>query len=122
MNAPDQIAKLRRRGPRLVVTLPAGFELEGRAGVYRTNGREIVLEPDGGAQAIPPGTYTPDTLPPLSEGARAILASIDAVAPFVDVPAAAKAGDEARGIALEDEGLEGIDLSDEGLPGLDPDL
>ena len=36
-------------------------------------------------EGIPPGYYTPETLPPLSEGAKAILASIDAVAPLVDV-------------------------------------
>jgi uncharacterized protein (DUF433 family) len=70
---------------------------------------------------LPPGYYTLETLPPLSEGAKAILASIDAVAPLVDVRATPERGGAAPGITLEDEGLEGIRLSDEGLPGLDPD-
>jgi uncharacterized protein (DUF433 family) len=70
---------------------------------------------------IPPGRYTLETLPPPSEGARAVIASIDAVAPFVDLPEGAKSNGEAQGITLEDEGLEGIELEDEGLPGIDPD-
>jgi hypothetical protein len=81
----------------------------------------IVLEPIAGQTRIPPGSYTKETLPPLSEGAKKILASIDAVAPLVDVRTEAKSAVDAPGIDLEDEGLEGIDLEDEGLPGIDPD-
>jgi uncharacterized protein (DUF433 family) len=73
------------------------------------------------ATHIPPGSYTLETLPPLSDGARAIIASIDAVAPFVDLSEGAKSRGEAPGIDLEDEGLEGLDVADEGLPGIDPD-
>jgi hypothetical protein len=88
------------------------------------DGRRIVLEPvarGDDADRIPPGTYTLETLPPLSEGAKAIIASIDSVAPFVDVPAEAKSLEEEPSFTLEDEGLDRLDLSDQGLPGLDPD-
>jgi hypothetical protein len=87
------------------------------------DGLRIVLEPvaaGDGARPIPPGSYTPETLPPLSEGAKAIIASIDSVAPFVDVPEGAESLEE-EPFTLEDEGLDSLDLSDEGLPGLDPD-
>lgn len=87
-------------------------------------GRRIVLEPVAGGDddhRIPPGSYTRETLPPLSEGARAIIASVDSVAPFVDVPEGAKSVAEEAGFTLEDEGVDSLDLSDEGLPGLDPD-
>ena len=84
------------------------------------------LDPDAAAAAlerpgapIPPGYYTPETLPPLGEGAKAILASIDAVAPLVDVHGDPKSG-TIPGITLEDEGMEGVRLSDDGLPGIDP--
>jgi hypothetical protein len=82
------------------------------------------LDPDAAAldrpgAPIPPGYYTPETLPPLGEGAKAILASIDAVAPLVDVRGDPKSG-TVPGITLEDEGMEGIRLSDDGLPGIDP--
>lgn len=66
---------------------------------------------------IPPGYYTPETLPPLSEGARKILASVDAVAPLVDLRSNRRSAAARPGITLEDEGMEGIRLSDEGLPG-----
>jgi hypothetical protein len=71
------------------------------------------------SSSIPPGSYTPETLPPISDGARKILASLDSVAPFVAEHGAGKdvAGDPA--IELEDDGV-GIDLADEGLPGIDP--
>lgn len=77
---------------------------------------------DAAAMRIPPGTYRLETLPPLSAGARAILASVDAVvsssAPLRK--AAAGHSDRPPGITLEDEGDPGISLSDEGLPGFDP--
>lgn len=87
----------------------------------RQVGGAIVLEPIGEAGAVPPGSYTLETLPPLSEGAKAILASIDKVAPLVDVRSTTKSGGPPPGVALEDEGLEGLRLSDEGLRGFDPD-
>ena len=75
------------------------------------------------ATRIAPGSYTLETLPPLSDGARAILASVDA-AVSSSAPgrkgAAPRLGDP-PGITLEDEGAPGISLSDEGLPGFDPD-
>jgi uncharacterized protein (DUF433 family) len=69
---------------------------------------------------IRPGYYTPETLPPLSEGAKAILASIDAVAPLVDVRTEAKGAQAAARIEIEDPDI-AIELSDEPLPGFDPD-
>lgn len=87
-------------------------------------GRKIVLEPVAGSEddrRIPPGSYTLQTLPPLSEGAKAIIASVDSVAPFVEAPEGAEALEEEAGFTLDDEGLESLDLSDQGLPGLDPD-
>jgi hypothetical protein len=110
-----------RRG--VVVSLSEALDGDSDNLRVRREGRTIVLEPVDGAGddcRIPPGTYTLETLPPLSEGAKAIIASIDAVAPFVDAPEDAKS-EEAVGFTLEDEGLEGFDLSDEGLPGVDPD-
>jgi uncharacterized protein (DUF433 family) len=71
-----------------------------------------------GGSGIPPGYYTPETLPPLSEGAKAILASIDAVAPLVDVRS--EGVREAPRIVIEDPGV-AIEPSDEPLPGFDPD-
>ena len=71
-------------------------------------------------ERIHPGYYTPETLPPLSEGAKAILASINAVAPLVDFRNATRSAARSPGITLKDEGLRGISLSDEGLPGIDP--
>jgi hypothetical protein len=68
-------------------------------------------------ERIPPGYYTPETLPPLSEGDRKVLASVDAVAPLVDVRSSANSVSATPGITLEDEGMEGIRLSDEPLPG-----
>jgi hypothetical protein len=120
----NDLAKItpNRRG--VVVSLSEALDGDGDNLRVRREGRSIVLEPVDGAgedRRIPPGTYTLETLPPLSDGAKAIIASIDAVAPFVDVPEGAKSVEEAPGLTLEDEGLEGIDLSDEGLPGLDPD-
>lgn len=119
MNAPAQTAKLRRNGRNIVLTVPKGFAVEHAAGVYRVDGREIVLRPVGDQPPIPPGSYTPETLPPLSEGARKILASIDAVAPLVDVRSNSKSAHSEEGIEIEDEGV-GIELDDEGLPGIDP--
>jgi hypothetical protein len=120
----NDLAKITDNRRRVVIDLSEALLGEGDSLRVRREGRVIVLEPvEPGDEVhrIAPGTYTRDSLPPLSEGAKAIIASIDAVAPFVDVSAAAKSGEEGSGITLEDEGLEGIDLSDEGLPGLDPD-
>lgn len=109
------------QGGRSLSELLESSELDPEQWRVRQVGRTIVLEPIGEPAAIPPGSYTPETLPPLSEGAKAILASIDAVAPLVDVRGETKGSREAPGITLEDEGMEGIRLSDEGLPGIDPD-
>ena len=108
-----------RRG--VVVSLSEALDGDGDNLRVRREGRSIVLEPVEAPQGVPPGTYTLDTLPPLSDGAKAIIASIDSVAPFVDVPEEAKLSEEPAGFTLEDEGLEGFDLSDEGLPAHDPD-
>jgi hypothetical protein len=101
--------------------LLASDEFDPRQWRVREIAGRLVLERIGEAAGIPPGFYTPETLPPLSEKARKILASVDAVAPFVAVGVSEKAADSAQGITLEDDGLPGIDLSDEGLPGIDPD-
>lgn len=62
---------------------------------------------------IPPGYYTPETLPPLSEGARKILASVTAGVARLR----AERGGEGP-VRIEIEAVaEGIRLSDEGLPG-----
>jgi uncharacterized protein (DUF433 family) len=74
------------------------------------------------AARIAPGSYTLETLPPLSDGARAILASADAAVSASAPPrkAAVRRSESPLGIRLEDEGVPGIPLSDEGLPALDP--
>jgi hypothetical protein len=120
----NDLAKVTADGRTVVVDLsealdPSQLDLR----VVR-DGLRIVLEPVASgdeALRIPPGSYTPETLPPLSEGAKAIIASIDAVAPFVDVPEEARSLDGDPGFTLDDEGLDSLDLSDQGLPGLDPD-
>jgi hypothetical protein len=74
-------------------------------------------------ERIPPGYYTPETLPPLSEGARKILASVAVGVARLRTKRAAKSAEDgpgAAGITLEDEGQPGIGLSDDGLPGIDP--
>lgn len=116
----NDLANVTRNG-RSLSELIESSELDPEQWRVRQVGRTIVLEPIGEPAGIPPGYYTPETLPPLSEGARAILASIDAVAPLVDVRTERKGARGAPGITLEDEGIEGVRLSDEGLPGIDPD-
>ncbi|MGA9581768.1 MAG: DUF433 domain-containing protein [Allosphingosinicella sp.] len=74
-------------------------------------------------KAIPPGYYTPETLPPLSEEARKILASVaDGVARLRSNGRAdsTRGANGAPGIMLEDDGEPGVALSDDGLPGIDP--
>jgi hypothetical protein len=117
----NDLANSIRKDGRSLAELLESSELDPEQWRVREVGRTIVLEPIGEPAGIPPGSYTPETLPPLSEGAKAILASIDAVAPLVDVRAESKGARAAPGITLEDEGLEGVRLSDEGLPGIDPD-
>lgn len=88
------------------------------------------LDADAGAAAlqrpgwsIPPGYYTPETLPPLSEEARKILASVAVGVARLRAEGAARPAEGAAGtpgIRLADEGQPGIALSDEGLPGIDP--
>ncbi|HEX8241076.1 MAG TPA: DUF433 domain-containing protein [Allosphingosinicella sp.] len=74
------------------------------------------------ARRIPSGSYTLETLPPLSEGAKAILASVDAATSSSAArrKAAGRHPNGPPGITLEDEGTPGISLADEGLPGVDP--
>ena len=84
------------------------------------NGSAQHLAEENPSPRIAPGSYTLKTLPPLSGKAKAILASVDAVAPFVAVQEGDKAADGDAGIELGDEGI-AISLSDEGLPGIDPD-
>jgi hypothetical protein len=117
----NDLANSARKEGRSLSELLESSELDPEQWRVRQVGRTIVLEPIGEPTGIPPGYYTPETLPPLSETAKAILASIDAVAPLVDVRSATKGRREAPGITLEDEGVEGVRLSDEGLPGIDPD-
>lgn len=72
---------------------------------------------------IPPGYYTPETLPPPSKKARKILASVAAGVARLQAQGAIKSARDAPappGITLGDEGQPGIALSDEGLPGIDP--
>lgn len=83
-------------------------------------GREADETFDAAAKraAIPPGSYTPETLPPVGAGAAAILAAVDAVAPAV--PAAALASAKSRGgpLTLDDEPQRAIALSDAPLRGV----
>jgi hypothetical protein len=119
----NDFAKVTADGRTVVVDLSEALDASLELRVVR-EGRRIVLEPVAAGEddrRIPPGSYTLETLPPLSEGARAIIASVDSVAPFVDVPEEAKSLGEEPGFTLEDEGLDSLDLSDRGLPGLDPD-
>ena len=109
--------KIIRDGREHEFPLPGGidFALEGMQA--RIVGHTIVLEAMPDADAIAPGSYTKDTLPPLSEKARAILASVDAAVARLD---AAKAEGDLNGIEIEDAGVM-IELTDEPLPGIDPD-
>lgn len=71
--------------------------------------------------AVPPGSYTLETLPPLSAGAAAILAAVDAVAPAASAAASASVKSRRRPARLEDEPQGAIALSDKPLPGLSLD-
>ncbi|HYJ30743.1 MAG TPA: hypothetical protein VEW25_10435, partial [Allosphingosinicella sp.] len=105
----NQLAKVSRTAGRQVVELPEGFEIAGESLRVRREGRNLVLEPMPEADAIAPGFYTKDTLPPLSEKARAILASVDAAVARLDV---AKAEGDFNGIEIEDAAV-AIELTDE---------
>lgn len=116
--------KIIRDGREHDVPLPDGIDFDLDRMQARIVGRTIVLEPRPEADAIAPGFYTKDTLPPLSEGALKILASIDAVAPLKDVRSSfksAEAGEEDDLIDLDDDGIEAVVPTDEPLPGIDPD-
>jgi hypothetical protein len=112
-------ANVIRKQAKTLVELPDSVEIEPGPVSVRQVGRTIMLEP-ADFRPIPPGYYTPETLPPLSEGAKAILASVDAVAPLVDVRTETKEAHATARIAIEDPGV-AIELSDEPLPGFDPD-
>ncbi|HEY0111604.1 MAG TPA: hypothetical protein VGB59_00475 [Allosphingosinicella sp.] len=117
----NDLATVTRKGLQQFIALPEGVEVEGRELRVHWQGRNLVLEPVAAEERIAPGTYTPGTLPPLSEGARKILATVDAGAPLVDVRSTDKsAAGPARGFVIEADGI-GIDLSDEGLRGFDPE-
>jgi uncharacterized protein (DUF433 family) len=77
---------------------------------------------DVAATRIPPGSHTLETLPPLSEGAKAILAAVDGAfsSSVARSEAVARSTGGRPGIRLEDEGASGISLSDEGMAGFDP--
>lgn len=115
----NELAKVSRNAGRQVVELPEGFEIAGDSLRVRRDGRNLVLEPIPGDARIAPGSYTAETLPPLSDGARKILASLDSAAPLVAMRGAEKSADGGSDVELEDDGV-GIDLSDEGLSGIDP--
>lgn len=120
----NDLAKATADGRTVVVDLSEAVDASQLDLRVVREGRRIVLERVAGGdddRRIPPGSYTLETLPPLSEGAKAIIASVDSVAPFVDVPAEAKSLEEESGFTLEDEGMDGLDLSDHGLRGLGPD-
>jgi hypothetical protein len=78
-------------------------------------GRKIVLEPADAPREIAAGYYSSETLPPLSAGAKAILASVDAA--VARLRASKSAEDEA--LEIEDPAV-AIGLADEPLPGIDP--
>lgn len=72
-----------------------------------------------GGDRIPPGYYTRETLPPLSPGAAAIIASVDAAGP----PSGEKAvdGPAEGGLRLGDTPFAPLSVSDPPLSGFDPD-
>lgn len=90
------------------------FELDGMQA--RVVGRTIVVEPMPEAGGIAPGSYTSETLPPLSDGAKAILASVDAA---VEARKAAPLHRRER-LVVEDP-APSFTLDDDALPGFDPD-
>lgn len=109
--------KIIRDGREHDVPLPDGIDFDLDRMQARIVGRTIVLEQMPQAGAIPPGSYTSQTLPPLSAKARAILASVDAAAARTG---AAKADDADGALEIEDAEV-AIELTDEPLPGIDPD-
>lgn len=119
----NDLAKVSRDGRRQVVSLPVQFEVEGSTVRVRREGRCIVLEPieEERAALVPPGSYTSKTLPPLSRGAAAILASVDAVAPLTESEAGPAAKSATGPLGLEDAPQRPIEPNDEPLPGLSPD-
>jgi len=120
----NELTNLIPKDGRSLSDLLATNELDPGEWRVRRAGGTIVLEWIGEPEGIPPGSYTKDTLPPLSEGARKILATIDAVAPLKDARSQSKiAGalaEEDDLIEIDDAGV-AIELSDEPLPGIDPD-
>jgi len=65
-------------------------------------------------ERIPPGYYTPETLPPLSEGARRILASVDAV----PSSKGGAADENPGGLFVSDRPFAPIEASDRPLLGI----
>jgi uncharacterized protein (DUF433 family) len=70
-----------------------------------------------GGERIPPGYYTRETLPPLSPGAAAIIASVDAAASAES----AKAPEDGEGLRLGDTPFTPLSVNDRPLRGYDPD-
>lgn len=113
----NQIGKLGWSGGNQVVTLPKGMALAAGAVAVRRVGRTLVLEPLDDTvqpeQRIPPGHYTAETLPPLSDGARKILEAVDAAAARA---ASAKAAVSA--ISVDAAPYAPVKVADDPLPGL----
>lgn len=125
----NELAKVHRSGGRQIVTLPLGFEIGGSEVQVHFEGRRLVLEPleDGSEpRLLAPGSYTADTLPPLSEGARKILASVDAAVARDAKSRGGGAGLLAESLArgggldIEDAAV-AIAPDDAPLVGIDPD-
>jgi uncharacterized protein (DUF433 family) len=72
-----------------------------------------------GGERIAPGYYTRETLPPLSPGAAAIIASVDAGAPAGEAKSSDGAGGD--GLHLGDVPFAPLSISDSPLRGFDPD-
>ena len=103
------------------VPLPDGIDFDLERMQARVVGHTIVLEPMPEGGGVAPGSYSSETLPPLSDKARAILASVDAAVAKIEAGDGAKAaGLRGAGVTLDDDGVPGFELSDEALPGLDP--
>jgi uncharacterized protein (DUF433 family) len=72
-----------------------------------------------GGERIPPGYYAPETLPPLSPGAAAIIASVDAAGAAQE--AAASERDSKGRLRFDDTPFAPLSADDPPLRGFDPD-
>ncbi|MGF1549856.1 MAG: hypothetical protein ACFBQW_04905 [Sphingomonadaceae bacterium] len=110
----DDRARVVSNGDRQAVEMPEGFRTDAAELRVRWEGRRILLEPIDD-ETVPPGFYTLETLPPPSSGARAILATVDAVAPLKRAKGLKGAAPEA-GLAIDDAGGPTLAFDDEGMP------